>query len=104
MKHTCVDDVDDALDRQRRLGDVRRENDLAALGRRRLKDLRLLLRRHRRVDRQDDKLFGLASQRAHALRERLGRRLDLVLARHKHENVTGRCLCYVNLRRRQNEH
>jgi hypothetical protein len=85
-----VDHVDDAVDRQRRLGDVGGEHDLARAGRRRLKDFRLQVGRQRRVDARHDELADLRAERARAVRQNLGGRVDLVLAGEEDENVARR--------------
>lgn len=51
---SAVDHVDDAVDGNRRLGNIGSHDDLALAGRRRAEDTRLLLRRQIRVQRQDE--------------------------------------------------
>lgn len=72
LREARVDDVDDAVDRERRLGDVGRDDDLASGGTTRrtrsgclVEDALLLLRRQRRVQRN-----GL--ERAELLRQLVG--------------------------------
>ena len=94
---TWVDDVDDVVDGDRRLGDVGREHDLARAGRRRLEDLRLHVRRQVGVDRQHEQLGDARAEAARALRERLERRLDLVLPREEDQDVARQRLRDVHL-------
>eukprot|EP00982_Pelagococcus_subviridis_P007730 30718-Pelagococcus_subviridis.AAC.3 len=94
-----VDDVLDAVDRERRLRDVRGEHHLSAALRRRVEDLRLQIRRQRRVDGRDDELGDLASHGPHPVPDHLLRGLDLFLAGEKHQDVPRR-LRDVNLQHR----
>jgi len=78
-----IDDVDDAGDRERGLGDVRREHD-ASSGAAALEHARLLLRGEARVERED------GGVRERALLELAGGLADLALAGEEHEDVAAR--------------
>ena len=62
-----IDDEDDAVDRQGRLGDVRRDDDLARVCRRGNKDFSLRVGRERRVQRQGHDLLSTSSRPGSAI-------------------------------------
>mmetsp|Transcript_231 Transcript_231/g.408 ORF Transcript_231/g.408 Transcript_231/m.408 type:complete len:217 (-) Transcript_231:825-1475(-) len=82
-----VDHVVDAVNSQRGLGNVGADDDLACAGRRRLEDLGLHLGGEGRVDREDDELGQVGSERLHTLVEDLAGRVDLLLSRQEDEHV-----------------
>mmetsp|Transcript_80034 Transcript_80034/g.214217 ORF Transcript_80034/g.214217 Transcript_80034/m.214217 type:complete len:283 (-) Transcript_80034:1008-1856(-) len=102
-----VDDVDDAVDGERCLGDVGRYHDLAPWGaaldaglRRGVEDLLLLRRRQRRVERHAHHWPHLRLLLAAQLHlDLVARLLDLLLAREEDEDVARR-LAQVDLHRR----
>ena len=81
----AVDDVDDAVDRDGRLGNVGRDDDLAHAARRRAEDGRLLLRGEVGVEREDEERRELRPGDGRS--DRLDGARDLEHARHEDEDV-----------------
>ena len=92
-----IDDVHDAVDGERRLGDVGGEDDFARVRRSGLEYLDLHVRGQIRVDGQHDELVDLAAESAHTLADHLGGRLDLLLTGQEDEYVARR-LTDLNLK------
>lgn len=86
----CVNHIDNAVDRDTRLGDVRRDNHLARPPRCRQKDGALLARRQAGVQRQEQHRQRARRERRVPVLERLQRRLDLVAAGEKDEDIADR--------------
>ena len=87
LRESRVDDVVDAVDRERSLGDVGGDDDLTGTGRRGFEDSRLHLRRERRVHGEDVKVGHGGTEALHAFEEDLARRVDLLLAGEEEEDV-----------------
>ncbi len=89
-----VDDEHDAVDRERRLGNVGRADNLppdpavGLVGRRRLEDPLLQVGRERRVERDALDLAGVRAEVVHLALDALARLLDLLLAGEEEEDVT----------------
>ena len=83
-----VDDVVDAVDGERRLGDVRGDDALTTTWRSRLKDPCLLLARKSRVHGKHVKFGNGGTQGAHALEKNFSRRVDFLLTGEEEQNVT----------------
>lgn len=94
LREAGVDDVDDAVDRERGLGNVGRDDDLAtgravgsARSRRLVKDALLLLRRERRVERDGLERTELVRQLVGLDRDLSARVLDLLFTGQEDEDV-----------------
>ena len=84
-----VDDVHDAVDGERGFGDVGRHDDFAHAGGGFVEDLGLEVGRHLAVD-GEDKEFGWVVEKLQALVDELAGDLDIFLAGHEDEDVSGR--------------
>mmetsp|Transcript_56637 Transcript_56637/g.123121 ORF Transcript_56637/g.123121 Transcript_56637/m.123121 type:complete len:454 (-) Transcript_56637:502-1863(-) len=84
-----VDDVEDAVDGERGLGDVGRDDTLPLPRRTRVEDTRLHLGRERRVHRVDVELGDELAERLAAFEEDLTRGVDLLLPREEEQDVAG---------------
>eukprot|EP00982_Pelagococcus_subviridis_P016281 31468-Pelagococcus_subviridis.AAC.12 len=90
LHHAWIHDENHAGHRERRLRDVRRDDDAAARTRRRAEHPRLRLGRQRGVQRKDLRVVALRLVRvSHALVKPLTRALDLFLAGEKQQDIPG---------------
>mmetsp|Transcript_37897 Transcript_37897/g.108999 ORF Transcript_37897/g.108999 Transcript_37897/m.108999 type:complete len:414 (-) Transcript_37897:906-2147(-) len=96
LAESWVDHVHDVVDRDRRLGDVRRKHHLPCALRGGLEDLRLHVRGERRVDGQNEELANSGAQATGLVADRIDGLLDLLLSREEDQNVA-RALGEVNL-------
>ena len=91
-----VHHVEDPIDSERGLRNVRCYHYLPRPRRGRVKDLRLQVRGQGGVNRQDYQLRGIVAQLLHPFGQYLAGRVDFLLSSQKEENIPGR-LCQMNL-------